>query len=100
MARSPVVSPAEQDLRRTRNADDAVVQFSRQDRWCFAGRTVQVRVHIGVQVHTTCTGCAGASEANEAPRSGNGVMWSYRCAPAVRRASALMTERTYLKQKH
>jgi len=46
-----IVSPAQQDLRKTRNADNAVVQCSRQDRWCFSGRTVQVRVHIGVQVH-------------------------------------------------
>jgi len=35
----------------------------------FSGRTAQIRVRIGVQVLTTCLGCAGAFEANDAPRA-------------------------------
>ena len=32
-----VMSSAREDLQKTRNADDAVVQCSRQNRWCFSG---------------------------------------------------------------
>jgi len=48
------------------SADDAVVWCSRPDKWHFSGsRSKQTCIHVGVLVHTTCTGCAEASAASD-----------------------------------